>query len=564
MKKAALLSILLLAAAGYVWLQTPPASPDLAAMMPGGALLYLQTPDLGRLLSDWDASKVKTDWLASQNFEIFSQSNLFTKLGGVYEEYGQAAGFLPGLRGAMSIAGAESALALYDIRDVEFLYISRVGESQLAQSQLWAARDKFEQRQSGGVTFYLRTDPASDRTVAFAFAKGYLLMATRDDLVARALALAAGGNETSLASDRWYHDAVAAAAAPGDLRLVLNLESLVNSTAFRSYWVQRNASEVRRYWAGVADLHRSAAQYSETRVFLARPEAPPSIDPAAVASVAVLAAVAPPDAGFYKAAPLPNPKAAADFVVRKLIASPPQAAPDWRFAPGAIAQDLRAGTESDLETRIDQPPLPAGAGFADSVEAIRSLLENEHAFAVLQVQSSLSSGGAFLETPAAIVFSAPAAWDSSQVRIALTAAAGGLWTTSGIGDGWTAATIGRHQGERLDGLGTLYFAVRGQLLVLGNNSGLMASVLDRLGTAAPVPALTYAAGFRHSRERANHERLMAALDFAGPGNDYHAPSFFSANIGSLSTVLAGISDVEVTERVQNQNTIQHVIYRLGP
>src|ERR1700674_4263437 len=189
MKRAVLLFALLLSAAGYVFLQTNSPASKLATVMPSGALLYLEAPDFGRLLRDWDTSKVKSDWLGSANYAVFSRSNLFTKLQDVYSQYGEAAGFLPNLKSVMEIAGTDSALALYEIRDVEFLYVSRVADADLLKSQLWAVREKFEQRQAGGVSFYLRTDTASKRTVAFAFAKGYLLLATRDDLVAQALEL---------------------------------------------------------------------------------------------------------------------------------------------------------------------------------------------------------------------------------------------------------------------------------------------------------------------------------------------------------------------------------------
>ena len=53
---------------------------------------------------------------------------------------------------------------------------------------------------------------------------------------------------------------------------VMNLESLVRSVAFRSYWIQRNASTLRKYWAGVADVSRSNGNVTETRVFLKMPE----------------------------------------------------------------------------------------------------------------------------------------------------------------------------------------------------------------------------------------------------------------------------------------------------
>ena len=267
MKRALVCSLLLIAAAGYVLLQTQPPAPKLAAIMPSGALLYLETPDFGRLLRDWDTSKVRADWLTSANYAVFSRSNLFTKLAGVYKEYGAAAGFLPGVKGVAEIAGADSALALYGIHDVEFLYITRIADADLMKSQLWAVRDTFQPREAGGVPFYLRTDIASQRTVAFAFTKGYLLLATRDDLVGQSLELLAGATHPNLASDRWYRDAVAAAGNPGELRLVMNLESLVKGDYFRSYWVQRNVSQIRRYWSGIADLNRTGtSHYGKPRV----------------------------------------------------------------------------------------------------------------------------------------------------------------------------------------------------------------------------------------------------------------------------------------------------------
>jgi hypothetical protein len=249
MKRAVLFSAMLLSAAGLVFMQTTTPAPKLATLMPSGGLLYLEAPEFGRLLRDWDTSSIKADWLESGNYEVFSRSNLFTKLQEVYNQYSAAAGFVPGLKSVIEIAGTDSALALYEIRDVEFLYISRIADADLVKTQLWAARGKFEQRQAGGVSFYLRTDPASKRTVAFAFTKGYLLLATRDDLVAQSLELLAGGANPSIASDRWYRESVSAAASPGELRLAMNLEPLAKSVYFRSYWIQRNASMVRRYWA---------------------------------------------------------------------------------------------------------------------------------------------------------------------------------------------------------------------------------------------------------------------------------------------------------------------------
>jgi hypothetical protein len=560
MKRAVLLSALLLLVAGYVFLQTIAPAPKLATLMPGGALLYLEAPDFGRLLRDWNSSKVKADWLESADYDSFSRSNLFSKLQDVYGQYGQAAGFLPDLAGITEIAGTDSALALYQIRDVEFLYVSRIASADLMKSRLWAVRTKFEQRQAAGQSFYLRTDPASKRTVAFAFVNGYLLLATRDDLVAQSLALIAGQQNPSLASDRWYRDAVAAAANPGELRLAMNLESLVKSVYFRSYWVQRNASTVRRYWAGVADMKRTAEGIVESRVFLRAPASEESTPPGS--AISTLLALVPPEAGLYKASPAGESSGTATFIVRKLIGVAPQLSSDWRTAPAAASPDTVNGSEGDLETRIDEQPLPSDPGTSDSIAAIRAMLEKNGTSALLLLQSSSPAGGTFIETPSVIVLYGAAPWDSDSVRRSLAAAAANLWTTSQIGAAWVGDTSGRHPIERLDGLGTLLFTSRGNLLFLADDSALLAAALDRAPAASPAQALTYAAGFRLLRERPNFERIMTALDFTSSGTPNEVPHFFSGNLASLSRALSNLFEIRMTEERKGDTTVQTVVYQM--
>lgn len=567
MKKIVWITALLLSAAGYVYLQTTPSAPPLATLLPGGALLYLETPDFARLLHDWDSSQVKAPWLQSANYSVFSRSNLFTKLQGVYSEYGEAAGFLPDLPSVIGIAGTHSALALYGIRDVEFLYLTRIGEGDFMKSPLWAVRGKFEQRQAGGVSFYLRTDASSKRTVAFAFTRGYLLLGTRDDLVAQALELMAGAKNPNIASGRWYHDAAAAASNPGDLRLVMNLDSLDSSVYFRSYWVQRNASFVRQYWTGVADIHRADGNITESRVFLRSPDAPrPPLAP----SVSNLLALVPAGAGMYKASLVSDPGNATALVVQKLIAPQSQPSRDLSYAPAAVS-GADAGSEGDLETRIDQQPLPLDSGLEDSVAAVRALLETSGVRALLLVQSS-ALAGAFVQTPSVIVLQGSADWDDNAVRTAVSAAAGKFWTTSQLGAGWTTDSSGPQPLNRLDGLATLVFTNRGNLLFLANEVRLLQSVLATAGAQPSTAVYTYAAGFRHLRERANYERIMTALDFTSPspngqipfgGAPGDAPPFFSGNMGSLSRVLAILNEVQMTREDRADRSLETVLYRMS-
>src|SRR5258708_30807994 len=91
-------------------------------------------------------------------------------------------------------AGRESARALYDMGKLQFIYITRLPSASAMQNQLWQTRAKFETRTAAGTTFYLRRDPESQREVEFAVHENYLLLATRQALMARELQLMAAGN----------------------------------------------------------------------------------------------------------------------------------------------------------------------------------------------------------------------------------------------------------------------------------------------------------------------------------------------------------------------------------
>jgi hypothetical protein len=312
----------------------------------------------------------------------------------------------------------------------------------------------------------------------------------------------------------------------------------------------------------VADVKRTVGNITESRVFLRKPDtaegAPEDTGGAAVSS---LLALVPPEAGLYRAWRASDPSETASLIVQKLIAPPAQRWRDWREAPMAVSPDSRAGSEADLETRIDEQPLPPDAGTSGSVAAIRVMVEKSGRRALLLVQSSAPAGGAFVRLPSVIVLENADAgdWEIDSVRSSLATAAGKLWTTSQLGAGWVSGTSGRHTIERVNGLGTLVFAVRGRLLFLGNDLHLLTAVLDQSGTSPANAALTYAAGFRHSREQENYQRVMAALDFPAPAT---APTFFSGNIASLSRVLSSIAEVRVTEEQRGMTTHQTVLYRI--
>ena len=114
---------------------------------------------------------------------------------------------------------------------------------------------------------------------------------------------------------------------------------------------------------------------------------------------------------------------------------------------------------------------------------------------------------------------------------------------------------------RQNGLYRITFAAEGPLLVIANDPDLLQTILARPRTTASASSATYAAAFRHARERSNYGRLMSALDF-GPAQPGQSPGFFSANIASLSAALRPIVRIQLTEQSTPDRVEQRVIYAL--
>src|SRR5947207_2252641 len=398
---------------------------------PAGPMLYLEAKDFSSLLSDWNSSPEKKIWLSSSNYEVFSRSRLFLRLKGAGDRLAAAAGRPPDMDFASQVAGTRSALALYDIGNLQFLYITYLPSAKSLQTQLWQTRSKFEPRNAGGVDFYVRRDPESQKEVAFAVSGEYLLLATREDLIAGALQLMAGNKANTVESEAWWAQSVAAAGSIGDLRMVLNMEKVVPSPYFRTYWVQQNNTDLKQYSAAVSDLLRSGKQYREERALIRKAEAEA---PAGASEAADLVRLVPAGAGMYVAKASPSSDACLDLVQTKLLTPHLGPAPVSKIAPDVQLGSGETGSGSDLETRIDQAEVKQPT--VQTVSALKQLLDKTQIVASLQVQSTdRDKAGVFVRIHSAIALAATANWDEASVRTALIELVRRVLTTVQLGAG---------------------------------------------------------------------------------------------------------------------------------
>jgi hypothetical protein len=420
------------------------------------------------------------------------------------------------------------------------------------------------------VTFYVRRDPDSEREVAFAVSGDYLLLATREDLLAGALQLMAGRKDRTVEQEQWWSESVAAAGPAGDLRMVLDLDKLVPSPYFRTYWVQQNITDLKPYSAAISDLFRSNQQYREERVLLKRTRpaeasaAPLARSPAPFAggaeATADLVRLIPENAGIYEAKASPSADSCLSLLETKLLSPHLGPAPPSQTAPGVQLGSGETGAASDLETRIDQPPAPRPT-TPHSISALKELLDKAQVLSSLQVQSTeRDKAGVFVRIHSAVVLVAASDWDKPGIQSALVDFVRPDLTASQLGVTWHPQ--GNH-GE-LDGLWPLAAAVRGKYLLVADDPGMIEAMLSNFSRKVEQPPAMFVAGFNHERERTNFAHFSGVIDrpsqSADPGAE-RQPQFFSGNIASLSSTLAAASAENVSVRADGAKALQTVTYQ---
>jgi hypothetical protein len=549
-------------AAMIFWALAQPAPQPLASQFPAGAVLYLEAKDFGALLADWNASAEKRDWLAGANYDAFSRSQLFLKLGDAQTQFATAAGVLPDYALLTSVAGSNAAVAMYDIGKLEFLYVAHVPSARAMNTSLWKMRGSYQTRHAGDADYFVKEDTASHRVAAFAYTGDFLLLATKENLIAGALQLMAREALPSVASEKWFADSIQAAVpGPADLRLVYNMASLARAYQFRSHWVQGNVPELRQFSSGVADLERAGAEIRERRVLL-RATPAEATDSNEKATGQLLAAI-PGDAGLYRAWLRPSSAQASLWIEEKLFPSATSSTPRSKSAPG-FSETQDAGSEVDLESRIDERPLTEDR---DSFKALRDKLAAMRIDAMLEVSSAkIDSDRVYVRPQSAIVLLANAAWEADAIRTAIGEAAEAVWSNFGTATWHTGAGGVRE----LDDLGRIAIAAEGKWLVIGDSTEMVSAVFA-LRNRPAVGGAAYAAGWRHARELPNFERMTKLIDFPQlpaasedspqPGGE---PQYFSANLASLGRTLKRIDAATIVVHDAGAMLRESVIYKLNP
>ena len=515
---AALLLLCLSGASAWLRAQLTDTRP-ISELVPPGALLYLEAKDFHALLNEWDNSDVKSRWLKTANYSVLAESRLIQRLSQAQDEFEQVAGIAIGMRFLNQTAGTRSAFALYNFSALRFVYLSQMSPNHLDNVQLWRDRTKYTRREVSGIAFYLKGNDDGTRTVAFAGYKDWFLVATDENLAAETLVLLSGRKDVSVATEAWFQSATKEASVPGDLRLVYNLTALIATPQFRTYWLQRNATELKPFSAGISDLFRQGDGWKEERAMIRKSEvAVGSGDE----SLREALTYAPSSDSLYRAWSMPERDKLTDVLQSLIAPEQPKPAVFEPPAPDVTAAAAEVGSEAELEIRIDEPPFQRSSKLS-VVPVVDAILAMQPT-ALLQVQTTRALRDQVFVLPGSGVVIVCKQPDRDALDRALAQVRGPLG--------------------------------HGLLDALHVSANANTIVLSRLNlTRAPSGSMTfpaktrYVAVYNHAAEWPHYRKLFGVVDRTPNGPEAtltpNRPPFFSGNLESIGDSLPRLQKASI-------------------
>jgi hypothetical protein len=244
----------------------------LAAVMPRGAMLYLQANDLGALMKMWLASRVRAQFYDSDSFGAFQKSRVYLKLQDRKKDFETALGFGLDETRLAELAGRASAVAIYDIGKIELVFVTEVARPRAFASALFKQAPKFQERSADGLSYYVR-DVTTDggrlnQQFCFAYLEGKLIVTTTEGLMIRALGNVKNSGADSLIGDVVALAEMASGFAAHDVTMWLDQARLNRNRYFDNYWIHNNASgELAAIESGLIDLRIAGDGLTEQRWF---------------------------------------------------------------------------------------------------------------------------------------------------------------------------------------------------------------------------------------------------------------------------------------------------------
>ena len=357
--------------------------------------------------------------------------------------------------------------------------------------------------------------------------------------------------------------------------MVLNMEEIVKTPQFRSYWVQQNITEMKQYRAAVSDLYRDANGMREERVLL--PEPGLAQNAAADVDLGQMAMLVPDGTVVYRAVARPTEDVALTALQEKVLEHGVGDYEDTSAAPVAELSAPQAGDASDFETHIDEMAVVTPAK-QESLSPLKTVLHEASLEGLMTVdRNGAATNGVWTPFASAVVLWSARDWDTRAIEDAIQQTAGKRLTAGELGVAWKQKTAGGMTYSAMSDAYGLQMAVSGRFCVVADDGALLLDVMQRLQRAKMVQPRTaqqvlMLAGFDHSAARDAFAQWTAVVDGIRPAKssvgkapvpisvDGEAPPFWGKDMKSLSDAFAGLRTEQFVARHDGNVVRQTVTY----
>jgi len=533
---------------------------DIATLLPPGAMIYLESHDLLGQLQRWSDSDVKQRWLASANFSEFEKSRLYLRLKDRLQEFNLLSGLSTDLPLVRSLAGKQAGLGLYSVRDLEFVFATKIPTGSFEQGPFFQQWARYEQRSAEGGAYFARSGP--NGAIAFAIRGGYFFLATRESLLRTALHnFSVAASRERLSAEPLFQESQTALARSGDVWMYLNMRLVQDSRYFRNEWLYKNLEETARYRAGVVRLAIQSGQYREERQFLLKEDVatPAAIDPELLQGL--------PDNLELVRAETATPKAIA-LALHEALLNPLRRRDQTlsltrREDPYETAPLLK--TDNRYFLQIDEPA-PATENLKESQQRemqqmlgeLEAELQTLGSTALVQCRSSQLDAEGYVRAEHGFVLKTGGA-NLDRLKQVIQRQYNRLYHGSQLAN-WAR---GEGSAEGLGSLSPVALETKGSLFALGNSTAFVRSLLNSASSARDSNrAIYYEARLDLKQLRPHYNSLFQWLDYqAVPPRPGAPPPFFSANLGGLIGALQPVETVAVQRWAVNRTLHEEVVYR---
>src|SRR5689334_7171778 len=572
---------------------------SLAGDLPRGALIYAQFQNLPELIKQWQQSQLKERYVNSTNYQQLQHRHLALKLISRWEEFNSATGFPLDLDTIGSSTDGAAAVAVYDIGQLDLLFVAPISDEKIALTQFFKSKDQFEELETpDGIPYYSQKVEADrgrqKQVLVFATLNGRFLLGTNEKLFLRALAnISTHATKDSLADDPAFKT-LSQKVTPHFATIWVDQSRLNADYYFKHYWLMQNVDELKNIRAGIFDLERQQSKWIERREFLTTAPSERRNSTMAAAELRQLYSHTPEDAAFVKLRSLANNAAVSGTLLRDTLFDSPveqdSRTKSWswdsyssdEFYPISDddydSYDRYSNLDENYEKAIDDP---YDARIVSRVDPGRNPLavELEHQFmdglqnvlnaarpsAVATASTPhVTQGPLFVEFRRVAIFNLQSPGSLRRELLERVVASGAQSRLTVVNSGsqlkWENRSEAGLTWRALDlpMLGwEICYALDGSMLIVSNSNEMMKQALHshekhELSAAADVDDLTI---IRLYRRKEALDDIVNVLDADAikhqEGNG--SQEFFSGNISSLLNVASDVNRIEIRRRSQGNS-----------